>query len=384
MRGLMHAPSFRRICWTYHSCGLIAVAICEDPWYRITRDAAQEAVGRRLEIPQGDVVVDFFPPQGFLLLLPEPGLRDRALSSNGGLAVGRAKLQLLPWMRKAGAEAAKLPFRVRLCIEGLPPHARREEIVRKLLPQATLFEGFDRRHRSDGEASCCCIIVWARDPDEFAKEGTLRLEELPDRPRATWHFADSDFTLRRRPRAGPVRVLCYTVILHVDHITDFRPTATASAEWPERHSFRWRLGFRDDWRLVSPRPAVHDRLGPRKRYRSPTATTARGGPRAKAITGRRGPMGLAPKVWPPRAKQPMAVWADQHGKQVLRAKGGAAGLARQETAYACGSVGDGCGPVHAAGTRTAHPPLPSLAMSANACNTTNSIFAMNLLRDACA
>jgi hypothetical protein len=291
----MHAPSFRRICWTYHSCGLIAVAICEDPWYRITRDAAQEAVGRRLEIPQGDVVVDFFPPQGFLLLLPEPGLRDRALSSNGGLAVGRAKLQLLPWMRKAGAEAAKLPFRVRLCIEGLPPHARREEIVRKLLPQATLFEGFDRRHRSDGEASCCCIIVWARDPDEFAKEGTLRLEELPDRPRATWHFADSDFTLRRRPRAGPVRVLCYTVILHVDHITDFRQTATASAEWPERHSFRWRLGFRDDWRLVSPRPAVHDRLGPRKRYRSPTATTARGGPRAKAITGRRGPMGLAPK-----------------------------------------------------------------------------------------
>jgi hypothetical protein len=122
----MHAPSFRRICWTYHSCGLIAVAICEDPWYRITRDAVQEAVGRRLEIPQGDVVVDFFPPQGFLLLLPEPGLRDRALSSNGGLAVGRAKLQLLPWMRKAGAEAAKLPFRVRLCIEGLPPHARRE------------------------------------------------------------------------------------------------------------------------------------------------------------------------------------------------------------------------------------------------------------------
>jgi hypothetical protein len=205
----MHAPSFRRICWTYHSCCLIAVAICEDPWYRITRDAAQEAVGRRLEIPQGDVVVDFFPPQGFLLLLPEPVLRDRALSSNGGLAVGRAKLQLLPWMRKAGAEAAKLPFRVRLCIEGLPPHARREEIVRKLLPQATLFEGFDRRHRSDGEA-------------------------------------------------------------------------------------------------------------------------------------------------------------------------------RQETAYACGSVGDGCGPVRAAGTRTAHPPLPSLAMSANACNTTNSIFAMNLLRDACA
>jgi hypothetical protein len=122
----MHAPSFRRICWTYHSCCLIAVAICEDPWYRITRDAVQEAVGRRLEIPQGDVVVDFFPPQGFLLLLPEPGLRDRALSSNGGLAVGRAKLQLLPWMRKAGAEAAKLPFRVRLCIEGLPPHARRE------------------------------------------------------------------------------------------------------------------------------------------------------------------------------------------------------------------------------------------------------------------
>jgi hypothetical protein len=73
---------------TYHSHGLIAISICNDPWYRINRNGVQATVGRRQEILQGDVVVDFFPPQGFLLLLPEPGLRDRALSSNDGLVIG--------------------------------------------------------------------------------------------------------------------------------------------------------------------------------------------------------------------------------------------------------------------------------------------------------
>jgi hypothetical protein len=44
-----------------------------------------------------------------------------------------------------------------------------------------LLEGFDYRYRSDGEASCGCVVIWSWNPDEFAKEGVLRLEELQDR-----------------------------------------------------------------------------------------------------------------------------------------------------------------------------------------------------------
>jgi hypothetical protein len=81
-----------------------------------------------------------------------------------------------------------MPFKVRICIEGIPRHARQPSTICNLLPQDALFEGMDSSHRSDNEANCCCVMVWSRNPDNILKEGGLRLEELSDRPTAAWHF----------------------------------------------------------------------------------------------------------------------------------------------------------------------------------------------------
>jgi hypothetical protein len=67
--------------------------------------------------------VEFYPPSGFLLLLPSQDLHDHVLASNDGLTIGCAKLQLLPWTCLAGAEAAKMAFKVRIFIECIPFHA---------------------------------------------------------------------------------------------------------------------------------------------------------------------------------------------------------------------------------------------------------------------
>jgi hypothetical protein len=80
-----------------HAHGVIAIKICDDPWYLLSRDAVREAFGRCLGVPRRDVEVDFYPNKGFLVLLPSPSVRDHALSANSGLVVGQAKLQLLPW-----------------------------------------------------------------------------------------------------------------------------------------------------------------------------------------------------------------------------------------------------------------------------------------------
>jgi hypothetical protein len=112
-----------------HSRGLIAISICEDPWFCVTREAMQEDVGLWLGIRRRDIDIELFPRKGFLLLLPSSELHDHALSSNGSVPVGRAKLQLLSWTRLVGAEAAKLPFKVRLYVEGVPHHARQESTL---------------------------------------------------------------------------------------------------------------------------------------------------------------------------------------------------------------------------------------------------------------
>jgi hypothetical protein len=218
-------------------------------------------------------------------------------------------LQILPWTRMAGAEDIKLPFKVRLCIEGIPRHARQEASVRQLLPQGMLFERFDDRHRNDGDASCCCVLIWSSDPDQIAKEGSLLVEELHDRPQATSHFADPAAAVLQRSRTGHVRSLAYEVLLHVDFILNFRPSTDSAADWPVRHSFRWRLGLRDDWRLGAPRRNVRDRLGPRKHDRSPPGDAdGAGSGNTGAVTRR------ASRWVPQRHGSPAAGPQQQHGQ----------------------------------------------------------------------
>jgi hypothetical protein len=64
-----------------------------------------------------------------------------------------------------------------------------------------------------------------------------------------------------------VQTLSYETIIHIDQI--YRPPTAASEDWPERHCFKWQLGFRDDWLRPPPQKSVQDRLGPHKRDCSP-------------------------------------------------------------------------------------------------------------------
>jgi hypothetical protein len=155
----------------YHSSGLITISIYDDPWYHIMRDTVQEAVSTWLGVPRHDVGVDFFPPKGFLLLLPSPAIRDQALTFNDGITIGRVKLHLIPWTRMAGAKAAKLSFKVCIFIEGIPHHAWQAATICQLLPPGTLLVGLDDNFHNNSEASCCCTIVWSQNPDEFTLEG---------------------------------------------------------------------------------------------------------------------------------------------------------------------------------------------------------------------
>jgi hypothetical protein len=115
-----------------------------------------------------------------------------------------------------------------------------------------------------------------------------------------------------RPGGG---LLCYDVLIHVDHITHFRPTAEASAEWPQQHSFCWRLGFHDDWALAVPRRTVQDRLGMRKRDRSPPSGAGGDATRNGGGAGRRH------VVWIPRrngSSSPAGTHTTRHARCHVR------------------------------------------------------------------
>jgi hypothetical protein len=148
------------------------------PWFHLTRDDVGEAFRKWLGGPQRDIEVDFFPGKGFLVLMPSPSHHDSILLANNGIFIEQAKLQLLPWTRMNGAESIELPFKIHLCIEGIPHHACQASTVRQLLPPSTLFESINLHYRNNIDAQCCCIVVWTRDPITIAKEAGLWLEEI--------------------------------------------------------------------------------------------------------------------------------------------------------------------------------------------------------------
>jgi hypothetical protein len=150
-------------------------------------------------------------------------------------------------------------------------------VIQHLLPQDSLLDGVDQCSHNDGEASCCCVVVRVWNPYDIAKEGVQWLEELPDRSLAAWHFTNLGIVEICRPRGGPIWVLCYKVLIHVDQVNDYHLPAASLVDWPQCHCFKWRLGFKDDWSRVPPCRDVHDWLGPHKRDMSSSGGLSGGG-----------------------------------------------------------------------------------------------------------
>jgi len=243
---------------------------------------------RQLAIPGHQLGVSVLKEATFLLRFVQPAQRNAALG-RGLLMVGRTRIHLMPWTRQFGVTAtSKFSYRVRACIEGIPAHAVNTETISKLFPPTTLVDRIDTEKNSAKEKACVCVWVTLADPDSIAVERTLKLEE----PVEFTEEQHNDFSTRPgnmelpEVRPGAAALLDYEVIIHVDQVLDFNspagfpsrrsfesdtsgiPDDSVEEEWPIRHCFPWQLGVPD--RLRPPRRVpVHDRLGARRRDRSP-------------------------------------------------------------------------------------------------------------------
>lgn len=163
---------------------------------------------------------------------------------------------MLPWTRLSHAALSTLNFKLRLSIEGVPPHGRQLETVAPLLPKESLSERLDLGAKNVVEAACCCVWVWEKDPDPVAKAGMLRLEAVSERAYEVWRFTRDGTITERQPRPeDQVNMLTFNVLLHLDQAIDFKPAAPA-----EQIALRCANRCTQDWDLARgiglPRAAV--------------------------------------------------------------------------------------------------------------------------------
>jgi hypothetical protein len=98
------------------------VAVQMDGAARLDCGTVLRGAADLLRIPEHSLQVSKLRSATFLVCFEAQAQRNTALGREV-LVVGRTRLHLMPWTRQFGASACRLFYRVRVCIEGVPPHA---------------------------------------------------------------------------------------------------------------------------------------------------------------------------------------------------------------------------------------------------------------------
>lgn len=98
-------------------------------------DDAREAIAATAGIQVDDIILRHFCPENFIVFCASQAVCDQALRASP-LPLGMTALILRPWTRLVHADIYRLWFRVSIVLEGIPPHAWREDTAAKILAPA--------------------------------------------------------------------------------------------------------------------------------------------------------------------------------------------------------------------------------------------------------
>ncbi|CAN6234739.1 unnamed protein product [Urochloa humidicola] len=166
---------------------LLAVQV--DARARLPAELAKREAVRQLRVPFHELGVLRLAEGMFLLKFNSQQQRNAA--RNQALHIGHTGLQLLPWSRRVGAanDLSKYRYCSRLCIEGIPSHARQPETIANLFNTPAFIDEFNCDKEKPEEEFCVCLWAWTSNPDGFAKTATLEIAELVTLPEVG--YADS-------------------------------------------------------------------------------------------------------------------------------------------------------------------------------------------------
>jgi hypothetical protein len=132
---------------------------------------------------------------------------------------------------------ALLSYKARVCIEGVPEHARDPVSVAPLFAGRALIDSVDDVALSDQETACIRLWVWMEDMGSLATRGTIKLEEPIEVESPLVHFPELGIYADIPSRVGPVSVIEHEVLIHLDKVIDHTNSAEGSpASYSSYHS----------------------------------------------------------------------------------------------------------------------------------------------------
>lgn len=164
-------------------------------------------------------VVPFFP-EHFLVHCLTRETRDRLLAAPAPPLVGTF-LIFRPWTRVASANAATLPCKVTIDLEGIPAHAWSEDTVSRILAPYCWIHDVDPASAGRSDLAAFKLTAWTADPSKIPRMVRLFIEE--DEPQLPGNMT---------PFITCKNALRYRVLVHIRNTVDHKPEDPAPSPSP--------------------------------------------------------------------------------------------------------------------------------------------------------
>ncbi|CAN6374364.1 unnamed protein product [Urochloa humidicola] len=207
------------------------VAVQRDAHVPLTCADVLRDAPRQLRIPQYELGVEGLSKATFLLRFASPAARNAALAIRS-FAVANSELNIMPWSRRIGARVGKLRYRARVCLEGVPRHARNAAAIAQLFSNPSFVDEVNCPVEKEEARFCFNVWVWTDAPTDLACKVLIHLD----------------------------RVLDYTPPSASQGRSSFECDISGIPDYPEKFDFDWFLGVPDGDRPIT-RPPVRARLG---------------------------------------------------------------------------------------------------------------------------
>lgn len=202
----------------------------------------KRAMAMHFRFQEESVEVTLHTTGEFLLNFTDSRLRDLVLRHHGALHLGRVSFLLTPWSRFRRATPAKLPYKVRVCLEGVPEHEWDVGSVSTLFDPSCIIDGIDHEELSEQESGCLRLWVWMDNIEKLRTRGILRLEEPREVGSPDMHYPDIGMLEEVPARWGQIGLLGTPVLIHLDGVstspTRRTPAAAMARETVESAGFR--------------------------------------------------------------------------------------------------------------------------------------------------
>jgi hypothetical protein len=179
----------------------------------VSRQQVADALVFKAGIPRGAFSVHTYRPEDFLVVFASAELRS-SVSARPSLEHGGFRLFFRPWTRQAQAVHVVARTRVRLALEGIPPHAWERSTVEHLLGISCTVAEIAPESASREDLGMFRVAAWTAEKEAIPPMRELWIPEPED-------FEEETAQPRPISRNRELGLLKYRVLIHLTRVEEF-------------------------------------------------------------------------------------------------------------------------------------------------------------------